>query len=380
MTTVYLIRHAEAEGNLYRRVQGSFDGKITPRGAQQIKALGAAFEGVRLDAVYSSDRSRAMQTASVLLPSRGLELVTDPRLRECACGVWEDIGWGDVEHAQPDMLYNFNFDPARWSIDGGENYYDLIKRMTGAVKDIAARHPDGAIAIVSHGMAIRALLCSCLGIPSERVREIPHSDNTAIARLAVDGDRIEVLSYGDNSHLSESISTFARQDWWKRSGGTDRKSLRYEPIDLRKEAELYRRCYGDAWLAAHGSTDGFAAGYYLHSAREHAREHPQAVKKVFCAEDFAGLLELSVHRDESAGAGWITLCYLTGEFRDRGLGVQLLGEAMSFYRRLGRSSVRLHVAEDNARAVHFYQKYGFLRIGDCNGAGGKLFLLERPIL
>ena len=30
MTTLYLIRHAEAEGNLYRRIQGHWDGSITP--------------------------------------------------------------------------------------------------------------------------------------------------------------------------------------------------------------------------------------------------------------------------------------------------------------------------------------------------------------
>ena len=29
MTTIYLIRHAEAEGNLYRRVHGWYDSLIT---------------------------------------------------------------------------------------------------------------------------------------------------------------------------------------------------------------------------------------------------------------------------------------------------------------------------------------------------------------
>ena len=35
MTKIYLIRHAEAEGNLYRRIQGHWDGSITPLGLQQ---------------------------------------------------------------------------------------------------------------------------------------------------------------------------------------------------------------------------------------------------------------------------------------------------------------------------------------------------------
>ena len=32
MTKIYLIRHAEAEGNLYRRIQGHWDGSITHSG------------------------------------------------------------------------------------------------------------------------------------------------------------------------------------------------------------------------------------------------------------------------------------------------------------------------------------------------------------
>ena len=43
MTTIYLIRHAEAEGNLYRRVQGHWDGQVTPRGDLQIAALAERF-------------------------------------------------------------------------------------------------------------------------------------------------------------------------------------------------------------------------------------------------------------------------------------------------------------------------------------------------
>ena len=50
MTTIYLIRHAEAEGNLYRRIQGHWNGQITPRGREQIDALAA---GVAFNAVHA---------------------------------------------------------------------------------------------------------------------------------------------------------------------------------------------------------------------------------------------------------------------------------------------------------------------------------------
>ena len=43
MTTIYLIRHAEAEGNLYRRAHGWYNSTITDRGYRQIAALAKRF-------------------------------------------------------------------------------------------------------------------------------------------------------------------------------------------------------------------------------------------------------------------------------------------------------------------------------------------------
>ena len=58
--------------------------------------------------------------------------------------------------------------------------------------------------------------------------------------------------------------------------------------------------------------------------------------------------------------GFLSLYYMTPAFRFRGLGVQLLGQAVSFYRGLGRTSLRLRCAPDGA-ARQFYEKHGFLK-------------------
>ena len=63
MTTLYLIRHAEAEGNLYRRIHGQYNSLITDNGYRQIQALQKRFADVPIDAVYSSDLFRTMTTA-----------------------------------------------------------------------------------------------------------------------------------------------------------------------------------------------------------------------------------------------------------------------------------------------------------------------------
>ena len=65
MTKIYLIRHAEAEGNLYRRVQGHYNGDITQRGYKQINLLAERFRDVEIDALYASDLQRTQWTKNL---------------------------------------------------------------------------------------------------------------------------------------------------------------------------------------------------------------------------------------------------------------------------------------------------------------------------
>ena len=90
MTRIFLIRHAEAEGNLYRRAHGHFNGMVTVRGNKQIELLKKRFDGEKVDAVYSSDLDRATKTATAISEPRELQIITSEMLREVKMGVWED--------------------------------------------------------------------------------------------------------------------------------------------------------------------------------------------------------------------------------------------------------------------------------------------------
>ena len=218
MTKIYLIRHAEAEGNLYRRIQGHWDGSITALGLQQIDALAQRFRHEHIDALYCSNLSRARVTAEAITRYHDVPAVATPRLAEICMGVWEGRAWGDVEHEFPEQMRYFNTDPEKWSVPGGEPIREVQKRMTRAIQDLAARHDGQTVAVVSHGMAIRAYLCTVLGIPNSEMSTLPYGDNTSVSLLLVDGERTTVEYYNDNRHLPPALSTFGRQTWWRGSG------------------------------------------------------------------------------------------------------------------------------------------------------------------
>ena len=210
MTTIYLIRHAEAEGNLYRRVHGWYDSKITERGFRQIQALKERFRDIRIDAVYSSDLLRTCTTAQAVYVPKGLELHTTPALREAGMGVWEDLTWGQVARIAPEKLKWFTEGSPLWGdVPGSESFQTVQDRAWGALRDIARTHPEQTVAVFCHGMAIRTILAKCHGLPLEGMREIPHSDNTGVACFRTDGERVEMVHDSDASHLSASLSTFS---------------------------------------------------------------------------------------------------------------------------------------------------------------------------
>ena len=104
MTTLYLIRHAEAEGNLYRRIHGQYNSLITDNGYRQIQALQERFADVPIDAVYSSDLFRTMTTARAIYVPKGLPLQTRADLRELGMGEWDAAFHGTLcRQASPSL-------------------------------------------------------------------------------------------------------------------------------------------------------------------------------------------------------------------------------------------------------------------------------------
>lgn len=380
MTTIYLIRHAEAEGNLYRRIHGWYDALVTPNGERQIQALQQRFDSVPIDAVYSSDLVRTQLTAGAICIPKNLPLRLDPGLREIHMGDWEDKTWGEVRHFDGERLALFNHsDPSFRAPGDGEDLGSLGNRVYDAIRSIVEQHPDQNIALFSHGTAIRQFLGKVKGVAPEHWNELPHFDNTAVTCLAWDGSAFHIVYEGDNSHLDESISTLARQSWWRKGQKAEDVNLWFRPLDPEKEQELYLAARRDTWITVHGTKLPFDGPGFWEVAQRDLGQTPWGVSVAMAGDQFAGMIQLDLERFREANAGYIPLCYMSPEFRNHRLGVQLLGHAVSIFRQHGRQGLRLRCALNNDHAQHFYKKYGFHKIGVEEGKWFPLDILEKPI-
>lgn len=277
MTTIYLVRHGEAEGNAYRRSHGWYDSQLMKKAyQQQLPRLADRFRNVPIDAVYASDIFRARRTVQAVAETHGLEVIPEPGLRELYMGEWEDLTWGELPIRFPEEMDAWQYRPWEVKIPGGETYPQVLERMQKTIFRLAEKHEGKAIVLGSHGAAIRGVLAfyqfgSLLGLP-----RVSWCDNTAVTKLEVENGEVRVIYANDNSHLNEESSTLASQKWWRDEDEPEDFNMWFRPCNLddpeEREQLLY---YGrELYKNAYKGQVPFDPEEFLKTSREYQAQDP----------------------------------------------------------------------------------------------------------
>jgi broad specificity phosphatase PhoE len=150
VTTLFLARHGETDWNRDHRVQGHTDIPLNETGRAQAQELSRLLLGERFDAVYSSDLSRAYETALFVAESRGQQVMRHAGLREKNYGSWEGLTDEQVLERHPEAT------AGPWG--DGETTEQMTARVLETLREIAASHDRGRVLVVFHGGPIRAVL------------------------------------------------------------------------------------------------------------------------------------------------------------------------------------------------------------------------------
>jgi broad specificity phosphatase PhoE len=130
--------------------------------------------------VYSSDLSRAVDTARAIADARGLRVAVDIAFREIDQGEWEGLHVDVIKERWPEL-----WGPARHSTTrpGGESPADVRTRALEGIRRIVTAHPDGTVVVVSHGGTIRWLSAEALGFDDVRSASIRGLSNGGAVTL-----------------------------------------------------------------------------------------------------------------------------------------------------------------------------------------------------
>ena len=205
MTELYLIRHGETEWNRAGLWQGLEDSPLTENGIEQAHSLGARFaqEGLKFDAIYSSDLGRAHNTCKILAKAVGQldDIQLDPGLRERALGPLQGLSFDEIEEQYPEEAKLHASGDPHFAPEGGESWADTFARSCKTLRTIARRHDGQKVLAVAHGGVLGMALRDALGInllPPPRF-QLP---NTALNIFHYQNHNWTLRTWGDTSHLN----------------------------------------------------------------------------------------------------------------------------------------------------------------------------------
>lgn len=203
-TLILAIRHGETAWNKATRIQGQLDIPLNETGLRQADAVGQALAGAPVDAVYSSDLMRAVQTATPLAQAKGLAISPVQGLRERHFGMWQGQTYGEIEHKFPQDFARWRVREPDFAVEGAESLRVFKGRMTQTVQDLAQGHKGQTIAMFTHGGCLDIVYRLATGLPLEAPRNWPIS-NAVVNRLRYvhsgPDAGLHLLSWAEASHL-----------------------------------------------------------------------------------------------------------------------------------------------------------------------------------
>ncbi len=202
MVKLFIVRHAESEWNPIGRYQGLLDPGLSERGLRQAELLGRALEGERIDAIYSSPLRRTYQTAEEVAKRHRLEVIEDRRVIEIDHGVWSGMLVEEVQEKFPEDFKRWIEEPHKVKFKEGESLEDVFKRVKDFVEFLRKNHWGQTVAVVSHTVPIRAMLCALLNIDLSKFWAFG-CDNASYSLVHIEEKRNVVLKLNITCHLGE---------------------------------------------------------------------------------------------------------------------------------------------------------------------------------
>jgi len=214
-TRLILVRHAEAEGNKSRHFHGWTDSCITERGHLQAKRVAERLNEMDIDVLYSSSLKRTLQTAEYISAVKSLPIIRTDRLKEINGGDWEGMTWAELQERWPEAYETWENNPHKHQMPNGESMEEFQTRLVDEVMQIIHQNKGKNICIVTHGTAIRALICHFRACDLEEMINVAWCDNTAVTIMDYEDGLFTTVTEGDSTHLGNDLGTITGQDWWE---------------------------------------------------------------------------------------------------------------------------------------------------------------------
>ncbi len=203
-TRLLLIRHGATTLSAEDRFAGATDVPLSDEGRTQARQLGERLSSEQIDAVYSSQMGRALETAKLAAGNHRPAPIVNPALREIDHGRWEGLTRQEVEARFKDEYLAWEEDPFTFAPLNGESGLGVLARALPAIREIVTAHQGKTVVVVSHKATLRLVLCSLLGIDERGYRDCLDQSPACLNIVDFkDATRARLMLFNDISHYAD---------------------------------------------------------------------------------------------------------------------------------------------------------------------------------
>ena len=207
MTRLILVRHGQSTGNQLHIITGQGDFPLTELGHEQAKKAAAWLsEHEKITKIYSSDLSRAMQTAAPTAEALSLPILPDLRLRELDMGALVHLPRHEWAERFADNWKLWCEDYPHYRAPEGESIPEQYARTTEALLQIARENDGECVAVFCHQGVMRCFETFVRGLSCDEIESVPRGRNASIAIYTFENGAFTSLAYDIVEHLDGSMT------------------------------------------------------------------------------------------------------------------------------------------------------------------------------
>lgn len=193
MALFLLIRHGENDYVKQGRLAGRLPGiHLNKKGCEQADLLASKLHGAPVKAVYSSPLERALETATPIASSLGLEVIVREGLIETDYGEWQNQKLKGLSRQKIWKIVQSS--PRLMRFPGGESFSEAQLRIVNELIELSKLcDPKDMVVCVSHADPIKLAVAYFIGLPIDMFQRLALAP-ASITALMVNESGSQLLS------------------------------------------------------------------------------------------------------------------------------------------------------------------------------------------
>ena len=210
MVKFLVVRHGFSQSNLDGTFTGHLDAPLTDLGHKQGKLVSDyIYNNYKIDAIYSSDLSRAVSTIKPLADKLGMPIKTTKNLREIYGGVWEGKTIEKIKELySKDYSKWQNYDSEMRATEG-ESMQEVMQRAKNALLSIASENQNKTVVVATHGGLIKGMQGALMGLKVNELKNIDYVVNASVMEIEYDGE-FKIVNECISHYLGEMLTEMTK--------------------------------------------------------------------------------------------------------------------------------------------------------------------------